>query len=248
MDKSGVAKHPEIIENNVTVIYIKFDDLDAGKKLITKNSTARIYNWVPIKRHETSIIIRNTNKSVAIKRTQFPLRLSWACTIHKVQGLSLQEAVVSFDLERQKIFKPGQMYVALTRVTNIQGLFLTGSFKQDFIKANESATQEYDRLHNEALFIPPIVRSALPTTLSVALLNTRSLKTHAADIASDWRLMNNDMLFLTETQLSRGSDVNEIQTILDKFSISFNMNDYRFSSLAICSLSKVCSLAVPPEG
>ena len=61
------------------------------------------------------------------------------------------------------------MYVALSRVTNIQGLFLTGSFRQD-------ATQEFNRLHNEALFIPPLMRSLLPTTLSVALLNTRSFK------------------------------------------------------------------------
>ena len=83
------------------------------------------------------------------------------------------------------------MYVALSRVTNSQGLFLTGSFKQDAIKANEIATQDYDRLHNQALFIPPFVRSSLPTTYSVALLNTRSLKKHAAYIASDWRLMNN---------------------------------------------------------
>ena len=119
-------------------------------------------------------------------------------------------------------------------MTNIQGIFLTGSFKQDAIKASESAAQEYDRLHDEALFTPPIVQSPLPTTLSVTLLNTRSKKKHAADIASDWRLMNNDILFLTETQLSPGSDVNEIQTILDQFSISFNMSDYRFSSLAIC--------------
>ena len=49
------------------------------------------------------------------------------------------------------------MYVQLSRVTNIQGLFLSGSFKQDTIKAMESATQEYDDLRNEALFIPPIV-------------------------------------------------------------------------------------------
>ena len=162
------------------------DDRDASKKLITKNSTARIHNWVPIKGRETSTIIRNTNESIAIKQTQFPFRLSWACSIHKVQGLSLQEAVVIFDLDRQKIFKPGQMHVALSRVTNIQGLVLTGSFKQDAIKANESVTQEYDRLYNEALFIPPLVRSPLPTTLSVALLNTRSLKRNAANIASDW--------------------------------------------------------------
>ena len=69
----GVVKHLEIIENKVSIIYIKLDDPDAGKKFITKNSTTRIHNWVPIKRHETSIIIRNTNKSIAIKRTQFHL-------------------------------------------------------------------------------------------------------------------------------------------------------------------------------
>ena len=58
------------------------------------------------------------------------------------------------------------MYVALSRVTNIQGLFLTGSFKQDAIKANETASQEYDRLLDEALFIPSVVQIPLPTTVS----------------------------------------------------------------------------------
>ena len=40
--------------------------------------------------------------SPAIKRTQPLLALSWVCTVHKVQGLSLMSAVVSFDLENQK--------------------------------------------------------------------------------------------------------------------------------------------------
>ena len=79
---------------------------------------------------------------------------------------------------------------------------------KDAVKANKNATPEYDRLHNEALFILPLVRSPSPTTFPVALLNTRSLKKHAADIASDWRLMNNDILFLTEAQFSSSSNVN----------------------------------------
>ena len=52
--------------------------------------------------------------------------------------------------------------------------------------------------------------SPLLTTLSVASLNTRFLKNHAADITSDWRLINNDIFFLTETQLCPSSDVNKV--------------------------------------
>ena len=98
-------KHLEIIENKVSITYIQLDDPDAGKKLITKNSTARTYNWVRIKRQRTSIIFKNINQSIGIKQTLFPFRFTWACTIHKVQGLSLQEAVISFGLERSEIFK-----------------------------------------------------------------------------------------------------------------------------------------------
>ena len=40
----GVAKHLEIIENKVSIMYIKFDDLDVSTKLINKNSGDRIHN------------------------------------------------------------------------------------------------------------------------------------------------------------------------------------------------------------
>ena len=103
----GVVKHLKIIKNKVSIISIKTDDSEVGKKLIIKNSTARISNWVPTKRHGTSIIMRNKNKLISINQTHFPLRLPWTCAMHKVQVLSLQEAVASFDLERQKIFKSG---------------------------------------------------------------------------------------------------------------------------------------------
>ena len=60
--------------------------------------------------------------------------LSWACTVHKVQGLSIERAVISFRLLKQRNFQYGQMYVALSRVTSLNGLFLTGKFKSTAIK------------------------------------------------------------------------------------------------------------------
>ena len=57
-----------------------------------------------------------------MQQTQFPLTLAWACTIHKFHGLNLPKSVISLELEKHKPFKPGQIYVALSRVTNVEGV------------------------------------------------------------------------------------------------------------------------------
>ena len=101
----GTVKYISINQNEVNAKYVAFDGVSEVQ--IRKNGNdlmAKTNKCVPIKREETSIYINKYKTAPsAINRTQFPLMLSWACRVHKVQGLSLNSAVISFDLEKRKV-------------------------------------------------------------------------------------------------------------------------------------------------
>lgn len=80
-------------------------------------------------------------KGVAIK--QIPLILAWAITIHKSQGATMDLAEIDIG---SGIFECGQSYVALSRVKNIEGLYLT-SFNPTKIKINLKVKEFYTRFN-----------------------------------------------------------------------------------------------------
>lgn len=89
----------------------------------------------------TTVIVPNEFSQEApgvYYRRQMPLRVAYAITIHKSQGMTLDKAVMSLN----NTFTDGQMYVALSRVRSLEGLFIN-SFDPNGVTANDKALEFY---------------------------------------------------------------------------------------------------------
>lgn len=77
--------------------------------------------WEKFK-YSYSAVTKELKRDIVAEFQQFPLRLAWAVTIHKSQGKTYDRAIVDLG---QRSFAPGQTYVALSRITALDGLYLT---------------------------------------------------------------------------------------------------------------------------
>ena len=114
--------------------------------------------------------IWESDKIPGIGVSQVPLILSWALTIHKSQGATLDAAEIDVG---SGIFECGQTYVALSRVKSLEGLYLT-SFDAKRIRINKKVKEYYESLRlyhqtretHEEVYIPDVI--AEPISFVVA--------------------------------------------------------------------------------
>ncbi|CAI5689169.1 unnamed protein product [Oreochromis niloticus] len=150
------------------------------------------------------VYIERAEESLKFKgavRRQFPVKLAFACTIHKTQGLTTQTAVVSM----KNIFEPGMAYVALSRVTSLSGLYLQ-DLDEKKIYANPEVTAALQTMRQASVEeMMPLLQvretASRPDTLTLIHHNTEGLPSHISDIKSHHEMCLADVLCLTESHL-----------------------------------------------
>ncbi|GFV93934.1 uncharacterized protein TNCV_3572871 [Trichonephila clavipes] len=185
--------------------------------------------WTPIVTRAANIPL---GENIKCRRNQFPVVSAIAITIHKSQGGTFDEVVFNYNKSQQIQL----VYVALSRVTSIDGLYLTND-KDDFnfyhgrgstAPTVKDIRDEYDRMANHRL--PTLSMQARSfckrdvlaernedqggylhrrrqLILIVSAFNAQSLVAHAGDIESYNILMNSDYMVISETWMNCANTV-----------------------------------------
>lgn len=91
------------------------------------------YTWEN-KRYKLDKSSQEIEEKIIGRFKQYPIRLAWAITIHKSQGLTFEKAIIDLS----QAFASGQTYVALSRLTSLEGLMLAKPMPDYSLKADKA--------------------------------------------------------------------------------------------------------------
>ena len=234
--------------SEVTLVLVRFDHSRVGTKAIAQSQYRSQHpEAVPISRHEEAVFCIGKNKAAEVSRRQFPLVLAWATTIHKVQGLTMDQIVVDMV---DKVFDAGQAYVAFSRVKTLEGLFIK-NFKAANIRVNADVVSEMNRLSTESLPsepVPKVLNLPRDSWIKIAHLNVHSYLAKHEDIIRDQAMQQSNIMCFTETFLQPQQQLEHNQLPMQEECMVFRLDRQQTSrnDLAKGGIMIACPTSLQP--
>lgn len=132
------------------------------------------YEWFH-KKYEVNENTKEVEEKVLGSFVHYPLKLAWAITVHKSQGLTFDKAVIDVT----DVFQPGQAYVALSRLRSLQGLVLKADFELPPLTVSGDI-KTFSSLEPEEEQLGQYIRHGSKTYLMEYLLQTFDLSAGTA--------------------------------------------------------------------
>ena len=195
-------------------VIIKFDDDHQGRR--RQESDKALQKKYPgctaIEKilYQYSLGRKKSSVSNSAKVIQFPLRLCFATTSHKFQGQTVVKPnKLAIDL--RSVFKPAMGYVMLSRVQEINQLFIIGGVPANKLHADNQAIEELERLDKISLNKNPSRwEENVSAGINILALNCQSLRSKMEHIRHDPVVKQSDVICLNETWLNSDDTSAEI--------------------------------------
>ena len=160
-----------------------------------ENKTIEVerYEWQNI-RYYLDENTKEINEEVLGTFTHYPIKLAWAITVHKSQGLTFDKAA----LDVSQVFLPGQAYVALSRLRSLKGLVLLSPLQMNGISSDQDV-MEY--AENKAT--TTLLENALKQDTKRFIHNYLIISFDWTDLAQEWR--NHQFSYNENSELSAKS-------------------------------------------
>ena len=236
----------------ITNLIIKFENPLHGerKRGARPDLSNRYPNGTAIEKVSFPFSLSKSNKGgiATAKVIQFPVKLAFAATAHKIQGQTVKKPrKVIIDLE--SVFQPAMAYVMMSRVESIDQLYILEKFNESKIYGSPVAIQQLKKMNKKSVNANPSQWNDLDCfKTKICALNCGSLRHQMEHIKKDDILKNGDVICFPETWLWKDENTESLQlegykshhlAVGKGKGISIYFRENKFQHLADVSLEKI---------